>query len=333
MRPHESGNFLYTSTPPTCRTRAAAHRVRPVRAGRPNGSTPVAREPDRTRRRRPHGPSVLKGTTTPSSSVRNAGRSNHDEPDRRAFNLGCDSPQVLGRCTDLTAAEIDFDSEPCAVVPLDDDVDLIPALGVPVVEDSAGLSGLGVNTDVMHDLSLEEESQGLRICEQPVGSGAQKAGRERGVGEAARRGPGGRLLGPQARGPCGLVLNEEHPPGQVMKGGNGGRTNSRRELLLHPASESREGGGLRLECGHSPQVGEKAARVAQGTERSSRSSDAAFRRAASVFPVARPLDDDSLSLLVRVRTVRARRLRSRVAAGPRTDLGAEVNRSRQRAGG
>ena len=194
--------------------------------------------------------------------MRNAGRSNHNEPDRRAFNLGGDSPQVLGRCTDLTAAEPDFDSEPCAVVPLDDDVDLIPALGVPVVEDSAGLSGLGVNTDVMHDLSLEEESQGLRICEQPIDSRAQKAGRERGVSEVARGGLGGRLLGPQARGPCGLVLDEEHPLGQVVKGGNGGRANSRRELLLHPASESREGSGLRLECGHSPQVGEKAARVA-----------------------------------------------------------------------
>ena len=100
------------------------------------------------------------------------------------------------------------------------------------MENSAGLSGLGVNTDVMHNLSLKEESQGLRICEQPIDSGAQKAGHERGVGEVARGGLGGRLLGPQTRGPCGLVLNEEHPLGQVVKGGNGGRANSRREQLV-----------------------------------------------------------------------------------------------------
>lgn len=37
---------------------------------RPDDSTPVAREPDRTRQRRPYGPSVLKGTTMTPSSLR-----------------------------------------------------------------------------------------------------------------------------------------------------------------------------------------------------------------------------------------------------------------------
>ncbi|HET9346170.1 MAG TPA: hypothetical protein VFO05_10735 [Candidatus Limnocylindrales bacterium] len=117
------------------------------------------------------------------------------------------SEQVLSRTVDRPLAKLDLERRPRSVTPLDDGVSFESRV-LPVVVNRC-VQSLGINPKISNNERLEQETQRLRIPEEPLGRRVERRDRKGRVDELSRGSLAQAGAGPQGGCPGRQILDDE----------------------------------------------------------------------------------------------------------------------------